>query len=59
MEALLDALGVDAFDLAGELEPGFPHGLTPSGLRLALKAGGFGDEGALLRAALMLRGESA
>ena len=58
MEALLEALGVDAFDLAGELEPGFPHGVTPSGLRLALKAGGFGDEDALLRAALMLRGDS-
>ena len=58
MEALLEALGVGAFDLAGELEPGFPHGVTPSGLRLALKAGGFGDEDALLRAALMLRGDS-
>lgn len=57
MDALLEALGVAEFELLGEVEPGFPLGRAGD-LRLALKAGGFGDDHALLRAVRILRGES-
>lgn len=54
MEAILDGLGIDAFDLTGEVEPGFPTARTTyrgQPLALAMKAGGFGAPAALLRAA--------
>ncbi|MDA0947592.1 MAG: four-carbon acid sugar kinase family protein [Planctomycetota bacterium] len=57
MDALLGALAVTEFELLGEVEPGFPLGRAGD-LRLALKAGGFGDDHALLRAVRILRGES-
>jgi uncharacterized protein YgbK (DUF1537 family) len=57
MDAILEALGVTEFELLGEVEPGFPLGRAGD-LRLALKAGGFGDDHALLRAVRILRGES-
>ncbi len=58
MEAMLNRIGVRQFTLAGELEPGFPLGIaTLSDGRkstLGMKAGGFGDDDTLLRAADLL-----
>ena len=55
MAAILDRLGISRFVLTGELEPGFPVGRAqrPDGtwLTIAMKAGGFGSETTLLRAA--------
>mgnify|MGYP001942443603 CR=1 FL=1 len=56
MVAFLEALGIDAISLKGELEPGFPYGQSLSGARsppltLAMKAGGFGSPAMLLDAA--------
>jgi uncharacterized protein YgbK (DUF1537 family) len=49
--AMLEALGIDALTIEGELEPGIPVS-APIGdrnLRVVLKAGGFGDNGVFLR----------
>lgn len=48
---VLAALGADGFDLLAEPEPGVAQGLLTSGRRipLVIKAGGFGDDGTLLR----------
>lgn len=54
MEAILDALGIDCFWLAGEVEPGFPIGVADHGgqcLILGMKAGGFGNSETLVHAA--------
>jgi len=54
MEAILDRLGIDAFEILQELEPGFPLGRAHledgATLLIASKAGGFGDDDALRRA---------
>ena len=59
MEAILDRLGVHTFEVLQELEPGFPLGRFElaggRALLIAMKAGGFGDEDALLRAVAHLR----
>jgi uncharacterized protein YgbK (DUF1537 family) len=59
MEAILDRLGVQAFEVLGELEPGFPLGRAAlddgRNLLIALKAGGFGADDALHRAIARLR----
>ncbi len=49
--AMLDALGVGEIFIEGELEPGIAVSapVEPHGFRAVLKAGGFGDEGTLLR----------
>ncbi len=58
MQAMLDRLQISQFTLQGELEPGFVLAKakradgTP--LILGMKAGGFGDEESLLRAAQIL-----
>lgn len=62
MAAILDRLGISRFVLTGELEPGFPVGRAqrPDGtwLTIAMKAGGFGSETTLLRAASVLSGST-
>ena len=61
MNAILDRLGVRQFQLLGEIEPGFPIGLAQLAARsllLGLKAGGFGSEDTLLRAADWLIGQA-
>jgi len=59
MDAILDRLGIDAFEILQELEPGFPLGkarLDDGGtLLIASKAGGFGDDDALRRAVAQMR----
>ncbi len=59
MQAILDQMDIHEFEILGELAPGFPLGRAVlqdgSDLLLAMKAGGFGDEQALRRAALGLR----
>lgn len=59
MAALLDRLGVRDFDVLGEFEPGFPLGRAALDdgrpLLIGLKAGGFGDDEALMRAVAQLR----
>jgi uncharacterized protein YgbK (DUF1537 family) len=59
MEAILDRLGVQAFEIVGEIEPGFPLGRAAlddgRNLLIAMKAGGFGDDDALHRAIADLR----
>jgi uncharacterized protein YgbK (DUF1537 family) len=51
--AMLEALGVEEIFIEGELEPGVAVSapVEPHGFRAVIKAGGFGDERALLRAA--------
>ncbi|MEM8643624.1 MAG: four-carbon acid sugar kinase family protein [Pseudomonadota bacterium] len=59
MEAVLDAVGIGAFDLVGEFEPGFPAGVASLGDRslvLGMKAGGFGAPDTLVRAVQRLIG---
>jgi len=60
MEAILDLLGVREFEILQELESGFPLGRARLGdgrlLLLAMKAGGFGSDDALVRAVSRLRG---
>ncbi|WP_216825822.1 nucleotide-binding domain containing protein [Ruegeria sp. EL01] len=54
MEAILDGLGIHCFKLSGEVEAGFPVGLSSHGGRpliLAMKAGGFGTADTLANAA--------
>ena len=59
MEAVLDRLGIQAFEILREIEPGFPlcQGSLDDGrnLLIAMKAGGFGDDDALRRAIVHLR----
>lgn len=59
MEAILDHLGIQAFEILREIEPGFPlcRGTLDDGrnLLIAMKAGGFGDDDALCRAIVHLR----
>jgi D-threonate/D-erythronate kinase len=60
MEAILDLLNVREFEILQELDPGFPlgHARLDDGrsFLLAMKAGGFGSDDALQRAALRIRG---
>lgn len=54
MEAILDGLGIHCFTLSGEVEAGFPVGLSNHGGRpliLGMKAGGFGTADTLANAA--------
>jgi len=54
MEAILDGLGIHRFTLSGEVESGFPIGLSDHGGRpliLGMKAGGFGTVDTLANAA--------
>lgn len=54
MEAVLDGLGIHCFTLSGEVEAGFPVGLSSHGGRpliLGMKAGGFGTAETLANAA--------
>ena len=59
MEAILDRLGIQAFEILQEIEPGFPLCRADAGhgrnLLIAMKAGGFGDDDALRRAIVHLR----
>jgi uncharacterized protein YgbK (DUF1537 family) len=59
MEAILDRLAIQAFEILREIEPGFPLGRAElddgRNLLIALKAGGFGDDDALRRATAHLR----
>ena len=59
MEAILDGLDIQAFEILRELEPGFPMGRAIRGggceLLIAMKAGGFGDGDTLRRAIAQLR----
>lgn len=59
LEAILDILNVFSFQLLDELEPGFPLGRAKLSdgrvLLIAMKAGGFGDEGTLVRVIARLR----
>ncbi|MEO9652253.1 MAG: four-carbon acid sugar kinase family protein [Roseobacter sp.] len=53
MEAILDGLGIHSFELSGEVEAGFPVGLSEHGgqpLILGMKAGGFGTADTLANA---------
>ena len=60
MEAILDLLDVHEFEILQELDPGFPLGRARLGdgrsLLLAMKAGGFGNNDALVRAVARIRG---
>jgi len=57
--AVCAALGATAIRLRGEVRPGIPWGIlivgTWRGLRIVTKAGGFGDEDALIAAIEYLR----
>jgi len=59
MEAILERLDVREFEVMHELEPGFPLGRATDRagrtLLVAMKAGGFGDDGTLRRAVDQLR----
>ena len=59
MEAILERLDIREFEVMHELEPGFPLGraVDRAGrtLVIAMKAGGFGDDGTLRRAVAQLR----
>ena len=59
MEAILDRLGIQAFEILQEIEPGFPLGRAAlddgRNLLIAMKAGGFGDDDALRRTIAHLR----
>lgn len=59
MEAILNGLDIQAFEILRELEPGFPMGRAVFGggceLLIAMKAGGFGDGDTLRRAIAQLR----
>lgn len=54
MQAILEKLSIDAFDLTGEFGSGFPMGLSKMAdgrsLILGMKAGGFGDANTLYSA---------
>ena len=53
-EAVLGAMGIDRMRLLGECLPGLPVGVA-EGLTIVAKSGGFGDVGALIRVAEMIR----
>ena len=59
MEAILDCLDIQVFEILREIEPGFPLGRAAlddgRDLLIAMKAGGFGDDDALRRAIAQLR----
>ncbi|ARL88694.1 four-carbon acid sugar kinase family protein [Burkholderia pseudomallei] len=59
MEAIMDRLDIQEFEILEELEPGFPLGRAAfsSGREflIAMKAGGFGDDDTLRRAITRLR----
>lgn len=59
MEAILDRLAIQAFEILREIEPGFPLGRAAlddgRDLLIAMKAGGFGDDYTLRRAIAQLR----
>lgn len=59
MEAIMQRLNIGEFEVLRELEPGFPLGRAVDEnnrpLLVAMKAGGFGDDGTLLRAVAQLR----
>jgi uncharacterized protein YgbK (DUF1537 family) len=59
MEAVLDLLDVHEFEILEELDPGFPLGRARladgRAFLLAMKAGGFGTDDALVRAVARLR----
>lgn len=63
MEAIMQRLDIGEFEVLRELEPGFPLGravVRPCPpLLVAMKAGGFGDDGTLLRAVAQLRQSAA
>lgn len=60
MEAILDLLDIQEFEVIQELDPGFSLGRATwdngRALLLAMKAGGFGDDDVLRRAVAKLRG---
>jgi uncharacterized protein YgbK (DUF1537 family) len=60
MEAVLDLLDVHEFEILQEIDPGFPLGRARladgRSFLLAMKAGGFGTDDALVRAVARLRG---
>jgi len=58
--AVLAALGIGAFRLLGEVEPGVPLGLSEGArvLPLIAKGGGHGDEGTLVRCRERLRAQA-
>ena len=62
MEAILDFVDVREFEILQELDPEFPLGQARLGdgrtLLLAMKAGGFGSDDALVRAVARIRGEA-
>ncbi len=62
MEAILDQLNVWEFEILEELDPGFPlgHARLEDGrtLLIGMKAGGFGTDDVLKRAAARIRGAS-
>jgi uncharacterized protein YgbK (DUF1537 family) len=59
LEAILERLDLREFEVLRELEPGFPLGRAwdrnGRALLVAMKAGGFGDDGTLQRAVSQLR----
>jgi len=58
--ATCQALGIVTLEIEGEVAPGIPAGVVVGGeregMRLVTKAGGFGEEDALLKAIEYLRG---
>jgi len=56
--AVLEAMSVRGIELECEVQPGIPLGFTDNSRRLpvAVKAGGFGDESALLACRRAMRG---
>ncbi len=58
MQAILEKLNINRFELIGEFEPGFPMGRTTMNdgrsIVLGMKAGGFGDPNTLYSAAQRL-----
>jgi len=55
--AVLDALGVRAYRLLGEVEPGVPFGLAPDGTLVCTKAGAFGHRDTLVNCVGRLKRE--
>lgn len=55
--AVLCALGVSEFRLLGEVEPGVPFGITPTGALVCTKAGAFGSDDTLARCVAKLKRE--
>lgn len=55
--AMLAKLGVRAFRLLGEVEPGVPFGVAPGGRLVCTKAGGFGNPDTLMHCVAHLQRE--